>query len=260
MDPVAVLEELAADAAPGLVASAGPRYFGFVVGGSLPVALGADWLVSAWDQMACLHSSSPAAAVTEEVAAGWALDLLGLPATASVGFTTGAQMANFTCLAAARGALLRAAGWDVEARGLFGAPRDRGPGGSGGPRDRARGPALPRAGRGARDARRGRRQRGDGPDGARATALGRGDGPVLVCAQAGNVNTGACDPLEPIADAVAARGGWLHVDGAFGLWSAASPAPGAPRRRPRAGALVGGRRPQVAERALRLRAGDRHRR
>lgn len=117
-----VLEQLAADADPGLVASAGPRYFGFVVGGSLPVALGADWLVSAWDQMGGMHVSSPAVAVAEEVAAGWALELLGLPITASVGFVTGAQMANFSCLAAARGELLRRAGWDAEARGLFGAP------------------------------------------------------------------------------------------------------------------------------------------
>lgn len=122
LDPIEVLEDLAADADAGLVASAGPRYFGFVVGGSLPVATGADWLVSAWDQMSGMYSSSPAVAIAEEVTAAWMLELLGLPALASSGFTTGAQMANFTCLAAARGALLGALGWDVEDRGLFGAP------------------------------------------------------------------------------------------------------------------------------------------
>src|SRR5271165_4685753 len=117
-----VLEQLAADADPGIVASAGPRFFGFVIGGALPVALAADWLVSAWDQNAGVHVASPAVAVAEEVAAGWILELLGLPADASVGYVTGGQMANFSCLAAARGELLRREGWDVEAQGLFGAP------------------------------------------------------------------------------------------------------------------------------------------
>jgi glutamate/tyrosine decarboxylase-like PLP-dependent enzyme len=222
-DPVTVLRDLAVDADPGLVASSGPRYFGFVVGGSLPVALGADWLVSAWDQMAGTYDSSPAVAVAEEVAAGWALDLLGLPANASVGFTTGAQMANFTCLAAARGTVLRAVGWDAEEHGLFGAPevevlvgeevhvtvlaalRMLGLG-------QARVTRVPVDANGAMD------------PAALATALAAGDGPAIVCAQAGNVNTGACDPLAEIADAAAARGAWLHVDGAFGLWAAASPA------------------------------------
>src|SRR5690348_10866881 len=121
-DSVDVIEQLAADADPGLVASAGPRYFGFVVGGSLPVALAADWLVSAWDQNSGMHVASPAVAVAEEVAAAWVLELLGLPSDAGVGFVTGAQMANFTCLMAARGELLRRAGWDADAQGLFGAP------------------------------------------------------------------------------------------------------------------------------------------
>jgi glutamate/tyrosine decarboxylase-like PLP-dependent enzyme len=222
VDPVTVLDDLAADADPGLVASAGPRYYGFVIGGSLPVALGADWLVSAWDQNGAMYSSSPAVAVAEDVTAGWVLDLLGLPATASVGFVTGAQMANFTCLAAARGALLNARGWDVEELGLFGAPeidvfvgaevhvtvlaalRFLGLG-------QGRVTRVTVDGNGAMD-----------PD-ELDQRLRRRDGPTLVCAQAGNVSTGACDPLERIADAVAARGGWLHVDGAFGLWAAASP-------------------------------------
>jgi glutamate/tyrosine decarboxylase-like PLP-dependent enzyme len=221
-EPVAVLEQLAADADPGLVASAGPRYFGFVVGGAYPVAVGADWLVSAWDQMCGMYSGSPSVAIAEEVVAGWLLDLLGLPAGADVGFVTGAQMANFTCLAAARGALLRAHGWDVEAQGLFGAPpiqvlvgeevhvtvlralRLLGLG-------QERLTRVPVDANGALD-----------PSALR-DALHGADPPVLVCAQAGNVNTGACDPLSAIADAASERGAWLHLDGAFGLWAAASP-------------------------------------
>src|SRR2546422_78141 len=122
VDAARVVAALARAADPGIVASAGPRYFGFVVGGSLPAAVGADWLTTAWDQNAGLYILSPAAAVVEDVAAGWLLDLFGLPASASVGFVTGCQMANATCLAAARNAVLRRAGWDVEQRGLFGAP------------------------------------------------------------------------------------------------------------------------------------------
>jgi len=221
-DPVAVIEDLAADADPGIVASAGPRYLGFVTGGALPVALAADWLVSAWDQMAGLHSSSPAAATAEEVAAEWALELLGLPPTASVGFTTGAQMANFTCLAAARHAVLSQFGWQVERHGLFGAPEI----------EVVVGEevhvtvlnALRLLGLGEERVRRVAADRNGAMDaGALVAALAGGRGPAIVCAQAGNVNTGACDPLEPIAEAAAARGAWLHVDGAFGLWAAASP-------------------------------------
>src|SRR5260370_396432 len=122
VEPAAVLRELAAGAEPGLIASAGPRYFGFVIGGSLPAALGADWLTSAWDQNPGLYAVSPAAAVVEEIAAAWILDLLGLPAGASVGFVTGCQMAHVTALAAARHALLARLGWDVGERGLTGAP------------------------------------------------------------------------------------------------------------------------------------------
>ena len=121
--PLDVIEALAAAADPGLVASAGPRYFGFVVGGSLPAALAADWLTSAWDQNAGLYVLSPAAAVAEEVAAAWLVELLGLPAGTSVGFVTGATMANFTALAAARHGVLAKVGWDVERHGLQGAPR-----------------------------------------------------------------------------------------------------------------------------------------
>lgn len=220
--PADVLEQLAADADPGLVASAGPRYFGFVIGGSLPVALGADWLVSAWDQNACLYTTSPAAAVAEEVAAGWVLDLLGLPASASVGFVTGAQMANFSCLAAARGELLARVGWDADAQGLFGAP----------PVEVLIGDeahvtvlrALRYLGFGQdRVTRVGVDTNGAMDPVALAGALQDVSGPALICAQAGNVNTGACDPLGPIAELAGEHGAWLHVDGAFGLWAAASP-------------------------------------
>src|SRR5262245_63597123 len=121
-DPVEVVETLARTADPGIVATAGPRFFGFVIGGSLPAALGADWLTSAWDQNAGLYVIGPAAAVAEEVAAGWLADLFGLPPTVSVGYTTGATMASFTGLAAGRHELLRRSGWDVERQGLFGAP------------------------------------------------------------------------------------------------------------------------------------------
>ncbi|MGH3636518.1 MAG: pyridoxal-dependent decarboxylase, partial [Mycobacterium sp.] len=121
-DPNAVIDTLVAGADPGLVASAGPRYFGFVTGGALPAALAADWLVSAWDQCADFDSHSPAAAAIEEVTSAWTLDLLGLPATASVGFVTGGQGANTTCVAAARHAVLARAGHDVETDGLIGAP------------------------------------------------------------------------------------------------------------------------------------------
>lgn len=217
-----VLVQLAADADPGLVASAGPRYFGFVVGGSLPVALGADWLVSAWDQMCGMHIASPAVAVAEEVAAGWVLELLGLPSSASVGFVTGAQMANFTCLMAARGELLRRQDWDVDAQGLFGAP----------PIEVLVGEevhvtllrALRYLGLGHdRVTRVGVDRNGAIDPVALQGALRAARGLVLVCAQAGNVNTGACDPLAAIADLAAEHDAWLHIDGAFGLWAAASP-------------------------------------
>jgi len=220
---VQVIDDLARAADPGIVAMAGPRYFGFVIGGSLPVATAADWLTSAWDQNAGLYVDSPAAAIVEDVAAGWLLDLFGLPATASVGFVTGGQMANFTCLAAARHTVLDRAGWDVEERGLQGAPTVNVVVG-----DEAHATifsALRFLGFGAGTARRVAtdaqgRMRAD----ALREVLAKINGPTIVCAQAGNVNTGAFDPLEEIASLARAREAWLHVDGAFGLWAAASPA------------------------------------
>ncbi len=222
-DPVKVVDELAKAAEPGLIASAGPRYFGFVIGGGLPAALAADWLACTWDQDAGLYACGPAAAVVEDVAAAWLLDLLGLPPTASVGFVTGGQMANFTGLIAARHAVQQRAGWDVEEDGLSGAP----------PVNVVVGAevhvtiltSLRMLGLGSR---RVRRVAADGQGRMRADALrevlATCDGPTIVCAQAGNVNTGAFDPFDEIVPLVRAKGAWLHVDGAFGLWAAASPA------------------------------------
>jgi glutamate/tyrosine decarboxylase-like PLP-dependent enzyme len=219
----AVVERVAREGHAAAMASAGPRFFGFVIGGTLPVAIAADWLTTAWDQNAGLYVAAPAVSVMEETAARWLVDLFDLPAVASVGFVTGGQMANFTCLAAARHEVLRRAGWDVEARGLQGAP----------PVHavvseeshvtifaalRLLGLGAP-AWRVAADAQG--RMRAD--DLARVFAACPA-GPTIVCAQAGNVNTGAFDPLTVVAEQSAARGAWLHVDGAFGLWAAASPA------------------------------------
>jgi glutamate/tyrosine decarboxylase-like PLP-dependent enzyme len=222
-DPVAVLETLAAAAEPGLVASAGPRYFGFVTGGALPAALAADWLCSAWDQNACLHVMSPAAAAAEETVVGWVRELLGLPAGASAGIVSGAQMANVTALAAARHAVLAASGWDVEERGLQGAPRVRVLAGEEAHVTVFNALRLLGFGRAtvelvaADDHGRMR------PDALAVALAGGPAAPVIVCAQAGNVNTGAFDPLEPIVAACRGHGAWCHVDGAFGLWAAAAP-------------------------------------
>jgi glutamate/tyrosine decarboxylase-like PLP-dependent enzyme len=216
-DPRTVIEELAAAADPGIVAEAGGRYFGFVIGGAVPASLAADWLTSAWDQNAGLYVCGPSAAIIEEVAGEWLIDLLGLPAHVSFGFVTGGQMASFTALAAARHHVLAKAGWDVERQGLNGSPRIRVVVGEKrhGTIDRA----LRMLGLGA-------------PtdivpvdDNGRMLAeqLSVGDEPTIVCAQAGEVNTGAFDPFQAIADACdAAPNAWLHVDGAFGLWAAVS--------------------------------------
>ena len=216
-----VIDLLATQAERGAIASASPRYFGFVIGGSWPVALAADWLVSAWDQNPGIYATSPLVSVVEEVAAGWLLDLFDLPRASGVGFVTGGQMANFTALAAARHGVLRRAGWDVEVEGLCGAPRvnivtsaeshvtiDV---------------AMRYLGFGTRALQR---VETDAQGRMRVDRLGELlaalDGPTIVCAQAGNVNTGAFDPLRAIAGIANARGAWLHVDGAFGLWARAS--------------------------------------
>lgn len=221
-DSVRVIEELWRRADPGIVATAGPRYFGLVIGGSTPVSVAADWLTTLWDQNACLYVLSPAAAAAEQVAGRWLLDLFGLPKESGVGFVTGATMANFTALAAARHSLLQQAGWDVEEQGLAGAPpitvvvSDES--------HVAVFASLQMLGLG-----RGRVVRVPADEQGRMKAdvlrakLADIQTPVMVCAQAGNVNTGAFDPIPEIAASVHERDGWLHVDGAFGLWAAASP-------------------------------------
>jgi glutamate/tyrosine decarboxylase-like PLP-dependent enzyme len=220
-DPMEIVRLLDECATPNTVASAGPRYFGFVTGGTLPASLGAAVLASAWDQNAALEVMSPAAAALEETAARWALSLLCLPPQSAVGFTTGATMANLTALAAARHAVLGRAGWDVEEQGLGGAP----------PVSVVVGDevhvsvlkALSLLGFGRA---RLRRVPVDGQGRMRAELLPALDGPAIVCAQAGNVNTGSFDPLRAICERAHASGAWVHVDGAFGLWALASPAHG----------------------------------
>jgi glutamate/tyrosine decarboxylase-like PLP-dependent enzyme len=222
-DAERVIRELSSVADPALVATPGPRYFGFVIGGSLPVTLAADWLTSAWDQNAFSFTLSPAATAVEEICRQWLLDLLGLPSDMTMGIVTGATMANFTSLAAARHAVLRRAGWDVEERGLFGAPEIHVL-----TSDESHisvfaslqmlGLGRSRVTRVATDGQ-GRMR----PEALKAALEGL-SGPIIVCAQAGNVNTGSFDPLDEIAPIVHGVSGWLHVDGAFGVWAAASPA------------------------------------
>jgi len=207
---------------PGMNATAGPRYFGFVTGGALPVTVAADWLVATWDGPHFGRVASPAGAAVEDVAARWLLEALRLPHDARVGFVTGATMANLVGLAAARHRVLAGTGWDVEEQGLTGAPPVRVLVG-----DevhvsllkalRVLGLGSGRVERIPADAN------GAMQPGPLAAALRRGSGPAIVCAQAGNVNTGACDPLLPIVASAREAGAWVHVDGAFGLWAAASP-------------------------------------
>jgi glutamate/tyrosine decarboxylase-like PLP-dependent enzyme len=203
---------------PATVASTGPSYFGFVTGGTHPAALGAAWLADAWDQSSALPVMSPVASRLQEVTRGWLVDLLGLPEGTGAAYVTGATVANASCLAAARDALLAQQGWDGPNDGLIGAP----------PLDVVVGErvhstvskSLSLVGLGRR---RVHVVPADDQGRMRPELLPDLPGPALVCAQAGEVNTGAFDPFEPIADWVAARDGWLHVDGAFGLWAAADP-------------------------------------
>lgn len=217
-DPREVLALLDEVGSPATVASAGPRYFGYVTGGCLPAALAANWLAGAWDQNAFSVTSSPVGAAVEEIALRWLLEVLGLPPDSGGAFVTGATMANFTALAAARNAVLRKAGWDVQGQGLFGAPpvtvvvgaevhasvlKVLGLLGLG--RERVLTVPVDTQGR------------------MRAEALPRLRAPAIVCTQAGNVNTGAFDPLFEICERAGESGAWVHVDGAFGLWAAAAP-------------------------------------
>ena len=221
-DPVDVIAQLIAAAEPGLMATPAGRFFGFVIGGALPAPLAADWLTSTWDQNAGLMATSPSAGVVEEVALGWLRELLGLPEGVSAGFVTGGQTANFTALAAARQHVLDRAGWDLLQDGLQGAPPIRVLVGE--ERHITIDCALRYLGLGTRQIE----PLPADPEGrmdveALRRALATAAGPTIVCAQAGGVNSGAFDALDQIADAVAGTGAWLHVDGAFGLWAAASP-------------------------------------
>lgn len=217
-DPAHVLQQLDDIGSPATMGIAGPRFFGFVIGGSLPVSLAAQWLSGAWDQNAALFKITPSAAYLEQVALGWLVDLLKLPPETGCGFVTGATVANFTCLAAARHAVLKNAGWNVEADGLFGAPpitvavgaeahptliKSLGLLGLG----RSRVITIPVDNQGRMI----------------AEALPEFSGPTIICAQVGNVNTGACDPVKHVCAHAHKSGAWVHIDGAFGLWTSAAP-------------------------------------
>ena len=217
-DPAAVLALLDEIGSPATLATAGRRFFGFVIAGSLPAPLAASWLGGAWDQNAALVASSPVSAALEETALTWLLDVLRLPSSCGGAFVTGATMANFTALAAARHAVLRRVGWDVESNGLFGAPPVTVILGAeahptvmkalsllGFGRSRVTVVPVDEQGR------------------MRADALPRLSGPAIVCIQAGNINTGAMDPASEICAVAREAGAWVHVDGAFGMWAAVAP-------------------------------------
>lgn len=216
--PEEVLQQLDELGSPATMAMAGPRFYGFVIGGSLPAALAANWLATAWDQNTGLYNATPATAVIEQTALRWLLDLLKLPAESGGAFVTGATVANFTALAAARRAVLARAGWDVEADGLFGAPpitvitsaeshptvlKSLGMLGLG----RSRVVKAPVDGQGR----------------IRVDTLPLMKGPTILCVQAGNVNTGSFDPIGQICERAHEAGAWVHVDGAFGLWARVAP-------------------------------------
>ncbi|MEV6282975.1 pyridoxal-dependent decarboxylase [Kribbella sp. NPDC051770] len=217
-----IIEDLIATADPGIVASAGPRYFGFVVGGALPSATAAEILAAGWDQNAWNSVLSPTTAAAEQAAADWLKDLLGLPPTASTGFTTGGQSANTVALLAARHHVLNQAGWDVESDGLNGAPAVRIVAGE--ERHATIDRSLRLLGFGSRSLELVRADSNGALDlEALRSHLINHTGPLIVCLQAGNVNTGAADPLGEACDLIHEHGGWAHIDGAFGLWAAASP-------------------------------------
>jgi len=217
-DPEEVLSILDDIGSPGTMGSAGPRFFGFVIGGALPAAVASSWMASAWDQNASRFAASPVSAVLEEVSLAWLTDVLGLPQGCGAGFVTSGTMANFTALAAARHAVLERAGWNVERDGLFGAPKVEVV--VGGEAHPSVSKSLGMLGLGRERVtsvpvdHQGRMIAGQFPE---------LHGPAIVCLQAGNVNTGAFDPAREIIAKAHAAGAWVHVDGAFGLWAAASP-------------------------------------
>lgn len=223
VDPVQVLDELLRDTRDGLVGAGGPRFFGWVIGGSTPCAIAADWILSAWEQNGAIYQCSPAAAVLEEVAGEWLKDLLRLPRECSFAMVTGCQMAHFTALAAARQRLLQDRGIDVGRSGLFAAPPIKVLAGA------HRHESLIRAIRFLGMGSDALELVGLDEDGrldlaGLAAALDRaGDRPTIVCLMAGDLNTGAADPFEEACTLAHAKGAWVHVDGAFGLWMNASP-------------------------------------
>lgn len=217
-DPSDVLALLDDIGSPATVATTGGRYFGFVTGGSLPAALAANWLAGAWDQNAAMQVMSPVAAKLEEIVSEWMVDLLGLPSGSGAGFVTGTTMANFSALAAARTALLKHAGWDVEEDGLFGAPPIHVLVG-----DEVHISVLKALSMLGLGRSRLTRVPADDQGRMRLDALPPLDDHTLVCVQAGNVNTGAFDPAGEICARAQEAGSWVHVDGAFGLWAAVSP-------------------------------------
>jgi glutamate/tyrosine decarboxylase-like PLP-dependent enzyme len=217
-----MLEELVRRAEPGLHAMTGPRFYGWVIGGSHPAGVAADWLVSAWGQNVGNHAATPAASAAEVVASRWLVDMLGLPAECSVGFVTGATMANFVGLAAARSELLRRANWDVEAHGLFGAPPIRVAVGADAHVSVLS--ALQFLGLGhSRVLRIATDDEGRMLPDALAHTLAEGVGPVIVILQAGQINSGNFDKFSELIPIARAHGAWVHVDGAFGLWAKACP-------------------------------------
>jgi glutamate/tyrosine decarboxylase-like PLP-dependent enzyme len=223
--PVEVVDELAAIVEPGLMASQSSRFYGWVMGGTLPAGLAADWLVSAWDQNAGMRDATPGVVTIEDAAARWLLDVLDLPRGSAVGFVTGGTMANFTGLAAARDSVLHDRGWDVARDGLLGAPRIRVIAGA--ERHSSIDMALRYLGLGHPELVPGDEQGRIDPVALRE-ALGRDTGaPTILCLQAGNVHSGSFDPFEDPITAAHEVGAWVHVDGAFGLWAAATPALGA---------------------------------
>jgi glutamate/tyrosine decarboxylase-like PLP-dependent enzyme len=214
-DVVQVLDEVCS---PATMAMPGPRFFGFVIGGVLPVTLAANWLAGAWDQNSGLFTPTPATAQLEQVALNWLVDLFNLPKSSGAGFVTGATMANFSALAAARHAVLKSAGWNVEADGLFGAPAITVIVG-----DEAHPTLFKSLGLLGLGRNRVIKAPVDSQGRMRADALPSFSGPTIICVQAGNVNSGAFDPCGEICERAHAAGGWVHVDAAFGLWAAACP-------------------------------------
>ncbi len=218
VEPREVLRELDEVCSPASIATAGRRFFGFVIGGALPATVAANWLAAAWDNPTSLYAVTPATATLEEVALDWLLESFGLPRGAAGAFVTGATVANFTALAAARNRTLENAGWRVEADGLFGAP----------PitvviSEESHPTVYKSIGMLGLGRNRVHRVATDGQGRMRADRLPRPEGPTIVCTQAGNVNSGAIDPVGEICERLQGTGAWVHVDGAFGLWAAASP-------------------------------------